>query len=58
MNKMRTTITYKDSEKWLYEKVNSHSGKGNWIKDLLKDYYCGELAYRQEVAKYKPIKAP
>ena len=36
--KLRTVITYKQSEKWIFDEVQKHSGKGNWVKDILKDY--------------------
>lgn len=32
---LRLVLTFKQSEKWIYDAVNEHSGKGNWIKDIL-----------------------
>ena len=42
---MRTVITYKTSEKWIFDEIEKHSGKGNWVKDILSDYLSGKLVY-------------
>lgn len=34
--KLRLVLTFKKEEKYLFDEVQSHSGKGNWIKDILK----------------------
>ncbi|MHB1316215.1 MAG: hypothetical protein ACYCX2_12190 [Christensenellales bacterium] len=39
MAKLSITVTFKDHEKWLYDKVSQHSSKGAHIKDILKLYY-------------------
>lgn len=35
---MMLTLTFKDSEKWIYEEICKHSAKGGWVKDILADY--------------------
>jgi hypothetical protein len=30
-------LTFKTNEKWLYDEIVKHSGKGNWIKDILSE---------------------
>ena len=32
---MKVLLTFKQSEKWLYDEICSHSAKGNWVKDVL-----------------------
>lgn len=36
---VRMSISFKDDEIWLYEKLCEHSSPSAWIKDLLKIYY-------------------
>nr|DAM68912.1 MAG TPA: hypothetical protein [Caudoviricetes sp.] len=35
---LKLMLTFKQDEKWLYDEVCNHSGKGNWIKDVLKEH--------------------
>lgn len=35
---MKITISFKANELWIYDAVCKHSGKGNWIKDVLAEY--------------------
>lgn len=51
MKTLRHILTYKQSEKWLYDVVESHSGKSNWIKDILSAYVKGELVYANKKDK-------
>jgi hypothetical protein len=30
-------LSFKQDEKWLYDKVKTHSGYSTWIKDTLKE---------------------
>ena len=45
MDVMKTVITYKKDEEWIYNFVKTRSGKGNWVKDIIKDYLQGKLIY-------------
>lgn len=38
MSKLQQLITFKKEEKYLYDEIQKHSGKGNWVKDILADY--------------------
>lgn len=38
MPKLQQLITFKKDEKYLYDEIQKHSGKGNWVKDILADY--------------------
>lgn len=38
MPKLQQLITFKKEEKYLYDEIQKHSGKGNWVKDILIDY--------------------
>lgn len=35
----RISISFKDDEMWIYEKLCEHSSPSAWIKDILKIYY-------------------
>ena len=35
---MMLTLTFKESEKWIYEEICKHSAKGGWVKDILADH--------------------
>ena len=35
---MKITISFKPNEIWLYNEICKHSGKSNWVKDILADY--------------------
>ena len=35
---MMLTLTFKESERWVYEEICKHSAKGGWVKDILKEY--------------------
>jgi hypothetical protein len=35
---LKMMLTFKQSEQWLYDEIQKHSGKGNWIKDIIADY--------------------
>lgn len=35
---MMLTLTFKDSEKWIYEEICKHSAKGGWVKDILAEH--------------------
>ncbi|HWP50128.1 MAG TPA: hypothetical protein VN626_00390 [Clostridia bacterium] len=39
---LKVLLTFKQSEKWLYDEICSHSGKGNWVKDILAGYLRGQ----------------
>jgi hypothetical protein len=34
---LKITLTFKETERDLYEEVMRHSSKGGWIKDLIRD---------------------
>lgn len=35
---MAVNVTFKDSERWIYDEVMKHSSKGGFIKDVLAEY--------------------
>ena len=35
---MAVNVTFKDSEKWIYDEVVRHSSKGGFIKDVLAEH--------------------
>jgi hypothetical protein len=35
---LKLILTFKTTEKYIYDEIQKHSGKGNWIKDILKAY--------------------
>jgi hypothetical protein len=35
---LKLILTFKKTEKYIFDEVQKHSGKGNWIKDILADY--------------------
>lgn len=35
---MAVNVTFKDSEKWIYDEVMKHSSKGGFIKDILAEH--------------------
>lgn len=35
---LKLMLTFKRDEKYLYDEIQRHSGKGNWIKDVLKEH--------------------
>lgn len=35
---LKVIVTFKRTEKWIYDEIQKHSGKGNWIKDILANY--------------------
>jgi flagellar basal body-associated protein FliL len=35
---LKILLTFKQSEKYLYDEIQKHSGKGNWVKDILREY--------------------
>lgn len=35
---LNVVITFKSDERWLYDIICSHSSKGGWVKDILKEY--------------------
>lgn len=35
---MMLTLTFKDSEKWIYDEICKHSSKGGWVKDILAEH--------------------
>ena len=51
MGVMKTVITYKKNEKWIYDEIEKHSGKGSWIKDILSNYLKGNLVYIENAEK-------
>lgn len=38
MAKLQQLITFKKEEKYIYDEIKQHSGKGNWVKDILAQY--------------------
>lgn len=32
------TLSFKDTEMWIYEEIAKHSVKGGWVKDVLAEY--------------------
>ena len=34
---LRLMISFKVEEKWILDEINKHSGKGNWVKDILAE---------------------
>lgn len=49
---MRITITFKESERDLYEELSSHSVPGGYIKDILKG--CGNNFHPQAKGYSQP----
>lgn len=39
---MTTLVSYKKTERWLYNKVESKGDKSNFIKDVLKEHFARE----------------
>ena len=35
---MAVNVTFKDSEKWIYDEIMKHSSKGGFIKDILAEH--------------------
>ena len=35
---MRIPLTFKESEKWLYDEIRTHGDKANYVKDVLKQH--------------------
>lgn len=31
-------LSFKKDERYIYDEIQRHSGKGNWIKDILKEH--------------------
>ena len=54
---MRTVVTYKQNEKWIYDVVEKHSAKGNWVKDILAAYIKGHLVYIDDLNR-EQVKQP
>jgi hypothetical protein len=48
-------LTFKPSERWIYEEIRKHSGMGNWVKDILRDYLSKKTEKR---SVYKSMKDP
>ena len=38
----RVSLTFKESEEWLYDEIVKHSSYGPWIKDILIEHIKGE----------------
>lgn len=34
----KLVLTFKREEKYIYDEIQKHSGKGNWVKDILKQH--------------------
>ena len=49
---MRISLTFKDDERWIYNKVKEHSSPSATIKDILKQYYK-DLELRTKATQYK-----
>lgn len=39
---LKLLLSFKQEEKWILDEINKHSGKGNWVKDILKDYILNQ----------------
>jgi len=52
---MKTVITYKKNEKWIFDEIEKHSGKGNWVKDVLANYLQGKLVYAENIQQSQQI---
>lgn len=35
---LKLVLTFKQSEKYIYDEIQNHSAKGGWVKDILRDY--------------------
>jgi hypothetical protein len=35
---MMLTLTFKESERYIYDEICNHSAKGGWVKDVLAEY--------------------
>ena len=35
---MMLTLTFKENERYIYDEICRHSGKGGWVKDVLADH--------------------
>lgn len=35
---LKLMLTFKKDEKYIYDEIQRHSGKGNWVKDILKEH--------------------
>jgi hypothetical protein len=46
MPKLQQLRTFKKDEKYLWDEIQRHSGKGNWIKDILADYIKNREYYK------------
>jgi len=36
--RLKMMLTFKQSEKWIYDEIMKHSGKGNYVKDILAQH--------------------
>ncbi len=52
---MRTVVTYKKEEAWLYEKVKHSSCKAGGVKDILIAYFTGKLVYADDIKQVNQI---
>ena len=41
---LKIVVTFKPSEKWIYDEAMKHTGKSSWIKDLIIDYINAKYA--------------
>lgn len=48
-DKLRLVLTFKQEEKWLLDEINKHSGKGNWIKDVLTEKLRAENSAKKDI---------
>lgn len=47
-NEMKVFITFKESERWIWEILNEKSCKSGYIKDVLKEYLSEQKTKKDE----------
>ncbi|MEG0944408.1 MAG: hypothetical protein RSD74_02220 [Angelakisella sp.] len=50
---IRLVLSFKQSEKWIYDEICRHSGKGNWVKDVL----CEKITTERQEQKIQGHKS-
>ena len=48
---VKITISFKTNELWIYDEICKHSGKGNWIKDILSEFLKGNSNSKNTISK-------
>jgi hypothetical protein len=34
----KVILTFKENERYIFDEISKHSGKSNWVKDILKNF--------------------